>query len=188
MLGSKCVGVIGARALPASFQGQVSQVISYLLQKGYRINSGGALGADQFALQAVIAQGACAQSVIYSAWSLVTGFPRQVQASVEHFLLHGGSVVWGIVAPRSARHAVTVGLLARNLKLVQYSSGIVAFLYGESRGTLSTIRRAITHKKRVVVFLCGGSAVLPPAPAEGRWLPLHCSVSCWQGGFLYVKN
>ncbi len=186
MLGSKCVGVIGARALPASFQGQVSQVISYLLQKGYRINSGGALGADQFALQAVISQGACSRASIYSAWQAVSGFPHQVQPSVEHLLSHGGSVVWGVVAPRSTYQAVSVGLLARNLKLVKSSYGLVAFLYGESRGTFGTVRRAIAQGIRVVVFVCGGGAVLPSV-TSGRWVPLHCSVSCWQGGFLYIR-
>jgi predicted Rossmann fold nucleotide-binding protein DprA/Smf involved in DNA uptake len=181
------IGLVGARALPASFQGQVSAIVSYLLSRGYRIHSGGALGADQFALQSVISQGSCSQAVIYSAWQSVAGFPRQVQPSVEHLVSHGGSVVWGVVATRSARQAVSVGLLARNLKLVKASYGIVAFLYGESRGTLSTVRRAISHGRRVVVFLCGGGSSLP-APGGGRWVPLHCSVSCWQGGYLYVNN
>lgn len=183
-MAKKCIGIVGARALPASFQGQVSAIVRYLLSRGYRIHSGGALGADQFALQAVISQGACSQASIYSAWQSVSGFPRQVQPSIAHLLSHGGSVVWGIVAPQSARQAVAVGLLARNTHLVRASSGIIAFLHGASRGTLSTIRRAISHKKRVVVFLCGGGAVLP-AISSGQWVPLCCSSHIWQGAFLY---
>jgi len=170
--------------LPSQFSEQVSQVVSYLLERGYRIHSGGALGADQFALQSVISQGACSQAAIFSAWSSASGFPQRVQPSIQHLLSHGGSVVWGVVAPRSSRQAVTVGLISRNIRLVRSSLGVVAFLYGESRGTSRTIRAAISSGRRVVVFLCGGGASLPEVPS-GRWVELHCSGQCWSGAFLY---
>ncbi len=178
------IGIVGARALPSQFSEQVSQVVSYLLERGYRIHSGGAMGADQFALQSVISHGACSRAAIFSAWSSSSGFPRQVQPSVEHFLSHGGSVVWGVVAPRSGSQAVTVGLLARNIRLVRSSFGVVAFLYGESRGTFRTIRSAISSGRRVVVFLCGGGVTLPEVPS-GRWVELHCSGTCWAGAYLF---
>ena len=178
----RSIGIVGARALPSQFSEQVSQVVSYLLQRGYHIHSGGALGADQFALQAVISQGACSRASIYSAWQSVSGFPRQVQPSVEHLLSHGGSVVWGGVPLRASRSRVTVGLLARNSRLVRASFGVVAFMYGQSSGTRRTVLEAVRQGLRVVVFLCGGGASLPEV-TSGRWVQLHCGV--FGGGYLF---
>lgn len=178
------IGIVGARALPSQFSGQVSQVVRYLLERGYRIHSGGAIGADQFALQAVISQGACSRAAIFSAWQSVAGFPRQVQPAIEHFLSHDGQVVWGDVGLHALRSHVTVGLLARNTRLVKASYGIVAFMYGDSAGTRRTVLEAIRQGLRVVVFLCGGGAVLP-AVRDGRWVALHCPGQCWAGAFIF---
>ena len=180
------IGIVGARALPSQFSEQVSQVVSYLLERGYRIHSGGAIGADQFALQSVISQGACSRAAIFSAWSSASGFPRQVQPSVEHFISHGGQMVWGEVGFHALRSQVTVGLLARNTRLVRASSGIVAFMYGDSAGTRRTVLEAIRHGLRVVVFLCGGGAVLPEVRG-GSWVQLHCAVECWSWAFIFRR-
>ena len=61
------VAVVGARSLPASWAGRVVAVVRCLVGRGLGIGSGGALGADLFALGALVRAGraACASSVIY---------------------------------------------------------------------------------------------------------------------------
>ncbi len=177
------VGVVGARALPESFRAQVAGVVRYLVERGYQIHTGGAVGADQFSLETVISLGAYDRAVLFSAWAGVAGFPRAVQRHVDYFISHQGRVDWGFVQPGSARGVAVAGLLARNQRLVSASSGLVAFLYGESRGTLRTVSQAIQSRLRVVVFLCGGGAVLPSF-RRGHWVPLGCS-GCWAGAYLF---
>jgi len=187
------IGIVGARALPDSFREQISAIVRYLVGRGYHIHSGGALGADLFALRAVLEQTACSRSVIFSPWVSVSGFPRSVQPFIEQFVSQSGQVEWGMVRPHASRAIVTTGLLLRNQRLVSASSGIVAFLYGESRGTTQTILQAIARGLRVVVFICGGDAVLPrlgcgPSASgfrAGRWVQLRCSGTCWAGAYLF---
>ncbi len=181
------IGIIGARALPDSFREQVSAVVRYLVEHGYQIHSGGALGADLFCLQAVIEHSACSRGVIFSAWSSIAGFPREVQRFAEQFVSHSGRVEWGMTRPHSSHSLAVAGLLARNQRLVSASYGIVAFLYGESRGTTQTILQAIARGLRVVVFLCGGDAVLPRLGC-GRWIQLRCPATCWTGAYLFKPH
>jgi len=181
---SRGIGIVGARALPDSFRGQISEIVRYLLERDYHIHTGGALGADLFSLQAIIEQSACFRGVIFSAWSSISGFPREVQRFAEQFVSHAGKVEWGMTRPHSSRSLVVTGLLERNQRLVRASSGLVAFLYGESRGTTQTILQAIVRGLRVVVFLCGGDAVLPRLGC-GRWVQLRCSGTCWAGAYLF---
>jgi hypothetical protein len=178
------IGIVGARTLPDSFREQVSGVVRYLLSRDYHIHTGGALGADLFALQAVIEQEAFSRGLLLSAWASVQGFPRQVQPLVERYIQHDGQVSWGIVRPHASRSLAIAGLLSRNQRLVRASIGLVAFLYGESRGTVGTILQAIQRGIRVVVFVCGGDAVLP-AVKTGRWVQLCCPSTCWAGAYLY---
>lgn len=178
------IGIVGARALPDVFSEQVSSVVRYLLKRDYQIHTGGAMGADFFALQAVIAAGSIERGMIFSAWSSVIGFPISVRPVVEHFIAHRGRVSWGIVPAHSSRSLAIAGLLSRNQRLVRSSVGLVAFLYGESSGTIRTIRYSISRGIRVVVFLCGGGAVLPEI-SSGRWIPLRCSEQCWGGGYIF---
>lgn len=188
MLVKKGIGVIGSRSLPASYRSQVQAVVSFLVQHGYNIHSGGAQGADNFALEAAISLEACSQFVLFSAWSAVSGFPQAVQPAVHRLIAYGGQVVWGLVSPRdSGRSVVIAGLLARNCSLVSSSVGIVSFLHGASRGSRRTISEAIRLGRRVIVFLCGGGAVLPPAPGRGRWVTLGGS-SPFSGAFLFLPN
>jgi predicted Rossmann fold nucleotide-binding protein DprA/Smf involved in DNA uptake len=157
------IDIVGARTLPSDFRSQVSAVVQYLLDKGDHIHTGGALGADMYALEAVLAHGAYSQALIFSAWSSVVGFPLTVQPLVERYIQHGGKVSWGIVQPYDSRQQVVSGLLSRNKRLVRSVSGLVAFFYGESRGTTGTVLQAIQRGIRVVVFVCGGGVFY-------RWL------------------
>jgi len=167
---SRLVGVVGSRSLPASFSPLVSSLVSLLVEHGYGVASGGASGADAFALSALLQQGAAPRSVLFSAWPLVSGFPVAVRPQVSQFLASGGRVVWGSVSPGSSRHAVVSGLFARSRQLISASCGLVAFLHGPSRGTLFTVRQALSQGIPVIVFLCGGGAALPADLAS------HCIV------------
>jgi predicted Rossmann fold nucleotide-binding protein DprA/Smf involved in DNA uptake len=159
---SRLAGVVGSRSLPASFSPLVSRVVSILLSRGYSIASGGAVGADSFALEAVIQQGVASRGIIYSAWASLFGFPSSVQPQVSRFLASGGQVVWGSCPVGASRQEAVSALLGRNRRLVSASSVIVAFLHGQSRGTLYTVRQAVEQGIPVIVFLCGGGASLPP--------------------------
>src|SRR5206468_9766496 len=55
------------------------------------------------------------------------------------------------------------------------SSGVVAFLWGPSRGSIFTVREAVRSGKPAAVVLAGGGAALPSF-AGGRW------ASCAFGG------
>jgi len=158
---SRLAGVIGSRSLPASFAPLVAHVVSLLLSRGYSIASGGAFGADSFALEAVIQQGAASRGIIYSAWVSASGFPSSVQPQVSRFLASGGQVVLGSCPVGAQRQEAVSALLGRNRRLVSASSVIVAFLHSSSRGSLYTVRQAIEQGVPVIVFLCGGGASLP---------------------------
>lgn len=164
------VGFVGSRSLPASFSPLVSSLISSFLARGFRVASGGAVGADQFALSALVEQGASASGVVFSAWASASGFPASVRLSISRFLASGGQVVWGAGSPGAPRHQVVSALLGRNQRLVSACSCLVAFLHGPSRGTLFTVRQAVRRGIPVQVFLCGGEASLPAD------LSAHCLV------------
>jgi len=154
-------GVVGSRSLPASFSPLVFSVVSFFLARGFRVASGGALGADSFALSALLQQGASSLGVVFSAWSSSSGFPASVRPQVSQFLSSGGQVVWGAGSPGAPRQQAISALLGRNQHLVSACSVLVAFLFGPSRGSLFTVRQAVARGVPVVVFLCGGGTSLP---------------------------
>ena len=168
---SRGIGIVGARTLPEAFRPQVAAVVQRLIERGYGIYSGGAAGADQFALEAVFVLEAFRHSVIFSAWDSVSGFPTAIRQAIHSYIAYGGMVDWGTVAIRSSRGAVVAGLLERNARLVSAACGLVAFLYGDSRGTRHTIAEAIRQGRRVIVFVCGGGASLPVV-GFGHWVRL----------------
>lgn len=166
----RLAGVIGSRSLPVRFAPLVDQVVSLLLARGFDVASGGAVGADQFALSSLLCSGSSSRGVVFSAWSSVSGFPSSVRADVDRFIGSGGSVVWGSGSAGSSRSTAVSALLRRNRRLVSACSVVVAFLHGPSRGSLYTVRQAVASGVPVVVFLCacpeqgrgGGGAPLPP--------------------------
>jgi len=157
----RIVGFVGSRSLPPRFAPLVSSAVSSFLSRGYSVASGGAAGADQFALSAVIGSGCCQRGVVYSAWSSVSGFPSSARPDIERFIAAGGQVVWGPASVGSSRSVAVPALFGRNRRLVSACSVVVAFLHGPSRGSLYTIRHAVSRGIPVVVFLCGGGASLP---------------------------
>jgi hypothetical protein len=157
--GQGFVAVVGARVLPEAFAPQVSAVVGFFLGRGWGIGSGGARGADAFALGAVVAAGgaACARSVVF----LPGDVPAQDRA-LHAFAGRGGRVVPGVGGGRLA-------LLARSRRLAREAAGVVAFLWGPSRGSVFTVREAVRSSKPAAVVLVGGSAVLPVF-SGGRWV------------------
>ena len=166
----RLAGFIGSRSLPVRFAEIVDQAVSLFLARGYSIASGGAVGADSFALSALLRAGVSSRGVVYSAWSSASGFPSSVRSDISRFIGSGGNVVWGSAPVGSPRPVAVSALLRRNRRLVSASSVIVAFLHGPSRGSLYTVRHAVSSGVLVIVFLCGGGACLPPDLAR------HCFV------------
>jgi hypothetical protein len=150
------VAVVGSRQLPSSFASHVSSVVGFFVERGWGIGSGGARGADTFALQAVLGMGpaACQRSLV-----CLPG--RSTSALVRAFARQGGRFVAGSGSGRAA-------LLARSRRLVQASAGVVAFLWGPSRGSVFTVRQAVRSGKPAAVVLVGGGAELPVF-VGGRW-------------------
>ena len=171
------VGVVGSRSLSASFAPLVSSVVSFFLSRGFRVASGGAVGADSFALSALLQQGSASRGVIFSAWSSAYGFPASVRPQVAQFLASGGQVVWGPSSPGAPRQQAVSALLGRNQRLVSACSVLVAFLFGPSRGSLFTVRQAVARGVPVVVFLCGGGAC--PEHSRGVSLPADLASHCF---------
>lgn len=153
-------GVVGSRSLSASFAPLVSSVVSLFLARGFRVASGGAVGADSFALSALLQQGAAASGVVFSAWCSASGFPASARPQVSQLLSSGGQVVWGPASPGVPRQQAVSALLGRNTRLVAACSVLVAFLFGPSRGSCFTVRQAVARGVPVVVFLCGDGASL----------------------------
>jgi hypothetical protein len=175
MAAHRFVAVVGARVLPEAAAPQAAAVVQFFLSRGWGIGSGGARGADAFAVQAVLraGSGACARSVVF----LPGARPAGRGASLRDFAARGGRVVAGAGAGRSA-------LLARSRRLAHASAGVVAFLWGPSRGSVFTVREAIRAGKAAAVVLAGGGAQLP-AFSGGAWVP--CSIGP-VAGFRWVAR
>lgn len=147
----KYFGVIGSRQLPTIYKPKIKEAVRQLLDKGYDIASGGAVGADNYVLESLIELDACHRGIIFSAWRCLDQFPIPVKENVKRFIAQGGQVAWGDVPRYADRQMVVAGLLARNLRLVHGTVGLVAFPFGESRGTFFTVQNA--HKKGIPVFI-----------------------------------
>ena len=64
-INKKYICIVGSRSLACDMAGTVRSVVSHLLHRGYAIGSGGAFGADLFALKALVQLHQCLASVIY---------------------------------------------------------------------------------------------------------------------------
>ena len=185
---ARFVAVVGARSLPASLASRVVSVVRCLVGRGLGIGSGGALGADLFALGAVVRAGraACASSVIYLPGDDSLA-PRACRGLLRRFVSLGGTVVPGPLGPEASREEAVAALKSRTAALVGVAAGVVAFLHGPSRGTVFSIRCAVSRRIPVVVFLGGGGAVLPSFRG-GAWVPLRCASSVWAGALRWAPS
>ena len=181
----KQVGVIGSRSLPVRKAELVGAVVEDLLKRKFHIASGGAVGTDEYCMAYLVHTGEADKGTLYSPWSTYEGFPVKVRALTRQFKEYGGSIVWGSLHGKEEYAIVRTGLLQRNLRLIEAVSGIVAFLYGESRGSLFTIRKALSEHLPVVIF-----CIDTPLPEfkNIKWKPLRCG-GCWDGAYkaVYLK-
>ena len=77
------MGVIGSRSLSRRYSSQVSDVVKYLLDRGFNITTGGAVGTDQFCLEAVVSLGQQSRCVVFAAWQNIKDFPvKEIQIIV----------------------------------------------------------------------------------------------------------
>ena len=178
----RVVGVIGSRSLPTEWAERVGLVTEDLLGRGCNIASGGAVGTDEYCLSHLVHVGESARGTLYSPWSTYEGFPVKVRALTRQFKEYGGSVIWGGLRGQEEYPVVRTGILQRNMRLIEAVTGIVAFLHGESRGTLFTLRKALGEHLPVVIFSTGGQ--LPDFP-DIKWKPLLCG-GCWDGAYKAV--
>lgn len=177
----KLIAVVGSRQLAASSAEQVGAIVTCLVQRGCRIGSGGALGADRFALQAVVRLGpeACTGSRIFLPGSIEQA-PLDARDDLVRFQALGGTIVPGPVAGRAVnRHTYIEALRQRSVALVQAASGVVGFVSGPSRGTWFTCTQAARLSKPVVVLPAEGPRSLR-ALGCGRWQPLGIWHGAWQ--------
>lgn len=185
MSAQRSIGIVGARSLPEKHKTKVQEVVKYLASKNYCINTGGAMGTDQYVLGALISLGQVNKGKIFSAWNSVSGFPKPVQKYIDYFNSHNGQIHWGEASSPCSSSVAVAALLGRNKKLVEASSGLIAFMYGESKGTIFTIKEACKKGIRVVVFRYGDKTFIPIV-GSGRWSKMNCSEP-WNGAFIYQR-
>ena len=180
------VGIIGSRQLPVSEARRVRGCVQYLLEKKYRFTSGGAVGADQYCIEALLHFGESATCTVYSAWRYYSGFPSTIRAMMKQFKAQRGHIQWGPCNNGDYPAVIRMVLLDRNKKLVDASSGIVAFIDESSRGSIFTLKYALKKRKKVVVFPYNCS---PPTIPGIQWKPITCT-GPWQGSYVakHVKG
>jgi predicted Rossmann fold nucleotide-binding protein DprA/Smf involved in DNA uptake len=181
-MSGRLVAVVGSRALPASWAGRASQVVKDLARRGRLVGSGGALGADLFALQAVLQLGAVEGSQVFLPGS-VSQAPAASARLLHAFVSQGGEVVSGPAVPGCSRHDYVAALFNRSQALVRASVGVVAFVVGQSPGTWFTCQCAARLGRSVVVFPVEGPRALRSLGC-GSWQPL----SIWSGAWRWVPS
>jgi hypothetical protein len=97
MAGDRFVAVVGARMLPEAWASRVAEVVRFFLGRGWGVGSGGARGADEYALRAVLAAGseACRRSLVFLPGSL--GESRS--GLLRLFVRRGGRLIEGAARP-----------------------------------------------------------------------------------------
>lgn len=173
--GPRLIGVVGARSLGYEYAELVGQIVDDLLTRNNHIATGGAIGTDEYAICRLLRTGYSDRCTVFAAWKGFEGFPAKVRAAVRQFKDYGGHIVWGPAGKNEA--LVKTALLMRNIRLVDACYGLVAFITGDSRGTVFTIKKACAKRKPTVVFPI--DCCLPEIP-NVKWVPLRCG-GIWEG-------
>ncbi len=179
------IGIIGSRSLPFSYAEKVGNVVEDLLERGFHIASGGALGADQFCLERLISSGNSDKCSIFSAWKNYAGFPAKVRPFVCEARQNGATLFWGWSQGKEPQSIVRMALLKRNEKLVEACYGLVGFITKGSKGSIFTISKTVKAHLPLVVFPVDCEL---PKFTNVKWVALRCG-GCWEGGFkaVYLK-
>ena len=173
--GPRIIGVVGARSLSYQYADHVGQIVDDLIGRGNHIATGGAIGTDEFALCRLLRTGHADNCTVFAAWKGYEGFPAKVRASIRQFKEYGGHIVWGPAGKNEA--LVKTALLMRNIRLVDACYGLVAFITGDSRGTVFTIKKAAAKRKPLVVFAVDCDF---PEIQGVKWQLLRCG-GIWEG-------
>jgi predicted Rossmann fold nucleotide-binding protein DprA/Smf involved in DNA uptake len=181
----KNIAVVVSRNLSPKYGSQVGQIVDYLLSQNYHITTGGAKGADDMVLKHLLHRERPDRGAIFSAWDTYKGFPVELRKHIRYFHETGGAINWGTSSGSEPMSLIKMALLNRNIRLVQASEGVIAFMTPESRGTFFTVREAVRAKKKLVVFPINR---LLPGFSVVKWVPLKCG-GCWEGGYkaVYLK-
>ena len=145
--------IVGSRQFPPVAAGAVRDVAARILaDPGAGIVSGGATGADHFAVRALLELGQPHRGLIVTPWKEFEGFPYSIRADIERFAAGGGQIEWGSVPPSANRPEVIAGLFGRNVRLVRRAAALAAFPHGSCNGTAFTIRKALESGIPVTVY------------------------------------
>ncbi len=117
-LAHRFMAVVGARVLPEAAAPQVAAVVRFFLSRGWGIGSGGARGADAFALHTVLRAGsaACARSVVFLPGARPAGPGGSVRGMRDLLSFTGSTMCTHAWATRPSRRSDvrTSGCWSRN--------------------------------------------------------------------------
>lgn len=164
MAAVRFVAVVGSRTWRGDRR--VSDIVGWLLKRGFGVITGGALGADTHALAAVLRVGAVGRARVILPWP-VDLMPRDVRGVLRRFAALGGRVDT-VLSARPGYNSAAAALRVRTELVVDAACGVVAFLHGATPGTWLTIRYAVGRGLPVVVVTSSGRA--PRALPGGRWV------------------
>ena len=150
---SSYTAVVGSRQLPPCAAEAVKVLVAGILQNpGAGIVSGGAMGADHFAIRALLELGECPRGLIVTPWRGFEGFPSSIRKDIQRFAAQGGQIEWGLVPTLTNRAQVIAGLFGRNSRLIRRAGAVAAIPHGTCNGTAYTIRRAQEHGIPVTIY------------------------------------
>ncbi|MDC0977717.1 DNA-processing protein DprA [bacterium] len=175
------IGIVGSRALSAEHRGGVCQTVEYLLERGHCICHGGAIGTDHLVLQTLLDYHCIDRGILFSPWQDRDSFPAEVSQDIQRYLVSGGQTFWGFGQSGQPYPAICTALRARNQRLVIHSDGLIAFVSGKSRGTLSTVSMALKRGIPVIVFRLSGDTALPTRKGM-QWFQIN-KPGIFQGAF-----
>ena len=186
------VWVLGSRSLPRSWRPFVFRVVGWFTRAGLGVASGGALGADQFALAALlrwlpvlpagVSSRVARASVVSSAWCSFVGFPAPVRPVVSQAARCGVPVWWGVASPGCPRAVAAAALLARSRRLAVSGRlvGCVAFV-GAKLGRGSFFSLQLCARRVPVFVVCSRSCALPQLLGGGVWVRVSLAgVPAWR--------
>jgi hypothetical protein len=177
--------VVGSRSLPRSWAEHVSVVVTSLANNSWNIASGGAVGADQFALESVLGLGRPGIMRVYLP-ARIEDTPPTVRPWVIRLMESGGRVVQGTTFSSPDSRVYIRALFNRTRQMVADCQAVVAYLCsGKSAGTSFTICQAISRGIPVTVFTVG-RATLPTPHAPGRWEKIP-GTGFWSAAYRWVR-
>ena len=187
------VAFAGSRSLAGrEVENLVRSLVGSVVRAGRQIAVGCAVGADQMALEAALANGAkptvfaAFGSDGYGSWKgSAVATVRKAARTLEN---SGGKIHWwaggGRFVPLTQRLSRRTLAMVAEVAASGPGNGLVAFLTPDSKGTLLTIREAVRLEVPVVVFLVAGAQL--PTVQGGSWQPAGKGV--WQSGFRFVPG